>query len=86
MNVMVMVFPETEKISGGDVTIDPVSVYTYHQECFDNNILEYYKFRAQWNTPQDSGKVQGNGARIWKRQQDKSLRIYREIGTHNHLD
>jgi ketosteroid isomerase-like protein len=72
--------------SRGKVTIDSISCYTYHSEYFDDHVLEYAKFRVKWSTPQFSGRTQGKGIRIWKRQEDRSLKLYREIGTHNHLE
>jgi ketosteroid isomerase-like protein len=72
--------------SRGQVTIDSISVYTYHAEYFDEYVLEYPKFRVKWTAGQVSGITQGKGIRIWKRQNDKSLRLYREIGTHNHIE
>jgi ketosteroid isomerase-like protein len=69
----------------GKVTIDSISVYTYHAEYFDEYVLEYPKFRVKWTTGAYSGRTQGKGIRIWKRQGDKSLKLYREIGTHDHL-
>lgn len=73
--------------SGGNVTIDSVSVYTIHCEYIHDIVLEYYKFSAVWRSaPSDSGKTEGKGIRIWKRQPDMSLRIFREIGTHNHFE
>jgi ketosteroid isomerase-like protein len=70
----------------GEVKVDSISVYTYHSESLGDYILEYTKFRVAWTVPKLSGKSAGNGIRIWKRQPDKSLKIYRETGTHNHLD
>lgn len=72
--------------SRGKVTIDSISCYTYHSEYFDDHVLEYAKFRVKWTVPGFSGRTQGKGIRIWKRQEDRSLKLYREIGTHNHLE
>ena len=68
-----------------ELTFDSISVYTHHAEYFDDHVLEYSKFHVKWSTPQSSGKTEGKGIRIWKRQEDKSLRLYREIGTHDHI-
>jgi ketosteroid isomerase-like protein len=72
--------------SYGKVTIDSISCYTYHSEYFDDHVLEYAKFRVKWTVPGFSGRTQGKGIRIWKRQEDGSLKLHREIGTHNHLE
>ena len=71
--------------NSGDVTIDSIKVYTYHSESFQDYILEYTKFRVKWRVPQSSGRTEGKGIRIWKRQADNSLKMYREIGTHNYI-
>ena len=72
--------------SRGTVTIDSIMCYTYDFETLGEYILEYDMFKVKWSVPNFSGRTEGKGIRIWKRQQDKSLRLYREIGTHNHLE
>ena len=69
----------------GVVTIDSIMCYTYAFERLGNYILEYDMFKVTWRVPDHSGRTEGKGIRIWKRQSDQSLRLYREIGTHNHL-
>ena len=69
----------------GNVTIDSIACYTYHHEDFNDFILEYAMFKVKWRVPDVSGRTEGKGIRIWKRQEDKSLKLYREIGTHDHL-
>jgi hypothetical protein len=69
----------------GNVTIDSIACYTYHHEDFNDFILEYAMFKVKWRVPDVSGMTEGKGIRIWKRQKDKSLKLYREIGTHDHL-
>jgi ketosteroid isomerase-like protein len=46
------------------VTIDSISVYTYHHENFDDYVLEYANFRVQFTVPDFSGRMQGKGIRI----------------------
>ena len=72
--------------NSGKVTIDSIAVYTYDYERFHNYILEYDEFRVRFTVPNFSGRVEGKGIRVWKRQADQTLKIYREIGTHNHLE
>ena len=67
----------------GHVSIDSIMCYTYDFENAGDFILEYDMFKVKWSVPEFSGKTEGKGIRIWKRQEDKSLRLYREIGTHN---
>lgn len=69
----------------GTVRIDSVSCYTYAFEDYDDYILEYDMFKVKWSVADLKGRTQGKGIRIWIRQKDKSLRIFREIGTHNYL-
>lgn len=74
-----------EYSSRGNVTIDSIAVYTYHYEYFDDIILEYAKFKVKWSVTNFTGRTEGKGIRIWKRQKDKSLKMYRQIGTHNYI-
>ncbi len=69
----------------GVITIDSIMCYTYDFEYSGDYILEYAMFKVKWSRPNYSGRTEGKGIRIWKRQEDQSLRLYREIGTHNHL-
>jgi hypothetical protein len=71
--------------SRGEVSIDSIQCYTYDFEQSDNYILEYDMFKVRWSTVDLTGRTEGKGIRIWKRQYDHSLRLYREIGTHNHI-
>ena len=74
----------TEYSRRGEVTIDTVSIYTDHFERFEDQLLEYCQFRVQWTAGINSGRTTGKGIRIWRRQADGSLKMYREIGTHNY--
>lgn len=69
----------------GTVTLDSVSCYTYAFENHGEYTLEYAMFKVKWSRLEVSGKTEGKGIRIWKRQEDKSLKLFREIGTHNYL-
>ncbi len=69
--------------NAGPVTIDSIMVYTYHYEKFKDYVVEYTMFKVMWTIPQLSGRTEGKGIRIWKRQEDNSLKLFREIGTHN---
>lgn len=71
--------------SRGTVTIDDVSCYTYAFENLGDYTLEYSMFKVKWSRPDISGRTEGKGIRIWKRQEDKSLKLFRQMGTHNHL-
>jgi ketosteroid isomerase-like protein len=69
----------------GTVTIESVSCYTFRFENFGDHILEYAMFKVDWSHANGPGKTEGKGIRIWKRQSDGSLKLFREIGTHNYL-
>lgn len=71
--------------SGGQVNIDSISCYTYDYQYFDGYLLEYAMFKVKWSTPDNEGRTEGNGIRLWKRMPDHSLRLYRESGTHNYI-
>gem|GEM_PF-2774725 len=70
----------------GDVTIDSITCYTYDFEYLDEYVIEYDMFKVKWRVPNFAGKTEGKGIRLWRRQEDKSLKLYREIGTHNHIN
>ena len=69
--------------NSGDVTIDHINIVTTYCETFGNTIVEYNEFGVQWKYNAQTGSTKGKGIRIWQRQRDGSLRIYREIGLHN---
>lgn len=75
----------TEYSSRGKVVIDSIQCYTYNYEYFEDYILEYDMFKVRWTRPEASGGTEGKGMRLWQRQPDKSLLLFREIGTHNQL-
>lgn len=82
---MARIKPYLIAYNSGKVTIDSITVATYHQEGFGKYILEYTKFSVDFTLPQSKGHMSGKGIRIWIRQPDHSLRLFREIGTHNHI-
>ena len=67
------------------VTLDNVSCYTYAFEYLGEYVLEYAMFKVKWNRDGVAGKTEGKGIRIWRRQSDHSLKLFRQIGTHNYL-
>ena len=69
----------------GTVTIDSVSCYTFNFEKLGDYTLEYAMFKVKWSLTDRTGKTEGKGIRIWKRQTDGSLKLFREIATHNYL-
>jgi ketosteroid isomerase-like protein len=70
----------------GNVTIDTIHVYSTFIEVADNYVIEYPRFYVKWRVPNMSGTGSGKGIRIWRREPDCSLKMYREIGVHDHLE
>lgn len=71
--------------SRGQVTIESVMCYTYDFKYAKDYVLEYALFKVKWTNAKGPGRTEGKGIRIWQRQGDNSLRLFREIGTHNLL-
>lgn len=69
--------------SRGQVVIDSIMCDTLDFKYAGNYVLEYDMFKVKWTNANGSGRTEGKGIRIWQRQQDSSLRLFREIGTHN---
>ncbi len=76
--------PYLIQYNSGDVSIPSISVATYQYENQGEYILEYPIFEVTWEVQGFSGFTSGKGIRLWKRQKDRSLKIYREIGCHDH--
>lgn len=71
--------------NSGPVTIDSISIRTHDLRTSAGYVIEYPKFHVAWRTPDASGTSSGQGLRIWRRDPDCTLRLYREIGTHDFL-
>lgn len=72
--------------NSGPVTIDSISIRTYDVRVSAGYVIEYPRFEVAWRTPESSGISSGQGARIWRRDPDCRLRLYREIGTHDFVE
>lgn len=72
--------------NSGPVTIDSISIRTHDLRASGAYVIEYPKFHVAWRTPEASGISSGQGVRIWRRDPDCTLRLYREIGTHDFLE
>ncbi|NAS11144.1 Cif family virulence factor [Poritiphilus flavus] len=70
----------------GDVEIDHIKVLPYEYVYLEDHILEYSLFEVDWRFKENSGTNEGKGIRLWKRQPDNSLKIYRHIGLHNQIE
>jgi ketosteroid isomerase-like protein len=66
------------------VKIDTISIYNEYFEDCGNFVIEYPRFYVKWHTSDNSGIGTGKGIRIWKREKNCSLKLYREIGIHDH--
>lgn len=75
--------PYMIEYNSGNVKIDSINIFTYAFKNYEEFVLEYNKFNVVWQVSDFSGRTQGKGIRIWKRQSDQSLKIFREIGLHN---
>lgn len=71
--------------AGEGVTFDAVRVWNVGFEDHGEHVLEYSKFRVEWSMPGRSSVVKGGGIRLWKRMPDGTLKLHRQIGTHDHV-
>lgn len=68
------------------VKIDSIQIWTYDYEPVGDGIIQYAKFYVQWTVPGFTGSTQGTGQIYFKRQADHSLKIFRQIGLHIHVE
>jgi ketosteroid isomerase-like protein len=68
------------------VTIDTISIYNEYFEDCNHYVIEYPRFYVKWHTADNSGAGSGKGIRIWRREKNCSLKLYREIGIHDHVE
>lgn len=69
---------------GRGVVFESVKVWNEGFEVLDGYVVEYPKFEVRWRNGADSGIVSGGGLRLWRRQADGSLKMFRQIATHDH--
>jgi ketosteroid isomerase-like protein len=69
---------------GRSATFESVRVWNEGFEVLDGYVVEYPKFEVRWRNGADSGIVSGGGLRLWRRQADCSLKMLRQIATHDH--
>lgn len=72
--------------AGAGVTFDLVRVWNEGFEDLGAYVIEYPKFRVEWSAGQSSGVSKGGGIRLWKRMADGTLKLYRQIGTHDYVE
>lgn len=76
----------TEYTSRGAVNIDTISLGTLYYEYSEDYVMEYGTFKVKWSAETYSGRAEGKGIKLWKRQPDKSLKIFRHAGSHDYLE
>lgn len=69
---------------GRGVMFDSVRVWNEGFEVLHGYVVEYPKFEVRWRNGADSGVVSGGGLRLWRRDADCSLKLLRQIATHDH--
>lgn len=68
------------------VVIDSIETSTYDYILVPNGVIWHTQFYVEWTVPELSGKNEGTGIVYWKRQDENSLRIHRQIGHHTYFD
>lgn len=71
--------------AGTGAAFDSVRVWNVGFEDHGEYVLENSKFRVAWSMPGRAGVVKGGGIRLWKRMPDGTLKLHRQIGTHDHV-
>ena len=66
------------------VTIDSIAISNTGFEDLGTYVIEYPWFKVQGHNTEGSGRGSGKGIRLWRRNKDCCLQIFREIGLHNH--
>ncbi|AVQ02253.1 hypothetical protein B7G68_10590 [Caulobacter segnis] len=69
---------------GRGATFESVRVWNEGFEVLGGYVVEYPKFEVRWRSGQDSGGTSGGGLRLWRRQADGSLKMLRQIATHDY--
>lgn len=69
---------------GRGVTFESVRVWNEGFDVLDGYVVEYPKFEVRWRNGAESGTVSGGGLRLWRREADGSLKMLRQIATHDH--
>jgi len=69
---------------GRSATFETVDVGNDGFDIVDGHVIEYSKFAVRWRSGDAAGITSGGGLRVWRREADCTLRIIRQIGTHDH--
>jgi ketosteroid isomerase-like protein len=68
------------------VKIDHIKGIPFEFVDFQDYILQFSTFEVDWRFEDLSGTNKGKGMRLWQRQEDCTLKIYRHIALHNYLN
>jgi ketosteroid isomerase-like protein len=74
--------PYTERSRG--VQFESVRIWHDRATRHGEWVLENARFHVRWHPTDESQQVSGGGLRLWKRQPDGKLRMFRQIGTHDY--
>lgn len=69
---------------GRGATFDSVRVGNDGFEALDGYVVEYSKFEVRWRAGEAAGTTSGGGLRLWRREADCSLKLIRQVGTHDY--
>ena len=69
-----------------DILIDLIKSKPFEFVYLNDYVLQFSTFEVDWRFEESSGTNKGKGIKLWKRQSDQSLKIYRHIGLHNELN
>lgn len=68
------------------VQIDHIKGVPFEFIDLQDYIIQFSTFEVDWRFKDMSGTNKGKGMRLWQRQEDCSLKIYRHIGLHNYIN
>jgi ketosteroid isomerase-like protein len=69
--------------AGRGATFDRVRIWNDGFEESGGYVVEYSNFEVQWRAGEASGVTSGNGLRLLRREEDCSLKLLRQAGTHH---
>ena len=66
------------------VRIDSIQIFAFDYDTIEEGYIKYGGFYVDWSYPGFKGSTKGTGISFWRREQDNSLRIHRQIGLHTY--
>lgn len=64
------------------VRIDSIQIFAFACDQVEDGYIKYGGFYVDWSFSGFAGNTVGTGISYWRRQEDNSLRIHRQIGLH----